>query len=1256
MRRYASGPGLNNEGFSIDRSATLKAWSSSLRLPKATSVKPSSGAGRGEENPWGKNDRPPIPKEETPVDYILEKRLDPSDGNAYTRAEFIEFYGSQDGIWYWEGATPSYGPPDDVDNSVNRRITGASNTFGSLKRWHRRGQVLLSNNCLCLPGEAVVLQGGCNYTAVATTGSLSRPSTRCGGRSRCLRKLRECYIRSDVQLPDLSCRDSWVLLCPEILSHFLETVDRCGVGMRPGTPGILLLESCVSYIMTEGTMHQLRCLRSFILSAQGSKRKVEIFWNNINGGTFSTPRDGECPLAFVHRSISHSLKFITNSRDRFHGHNANITVLTQSASLISMINSACPLSRDLASLNSPVNTRGQLMTSSIQDWIQAPGIGIAVSFEDVSFCKDQVAVWNADQDEISAQNAIKAKGVSSRFSSAMALSNIPLSLSEEDVSKLLKSGKLVSGIVDVKKKQNEAYVKLDKSCQGHSYNRVLVPMQQLIDARATHGDHVAVKVLDETEWGISLSHYFLQYGEERDERAMPQIVGDSKVATGHVVRVLWRGWRPFVCTLSPGKIAPMFDVNHDVGSVPNKNRFQLFVPMDPRIPKIRVKTAQREILLGQRVIVHIDRWQKDSKYPEGHYTEILGCCGNRNTEIKALLVENGLAGHAKAHPSNAIAELPDKSWSVARSIQEDPTVLDRRKDCRETYYRTQDTNLGKSDQVDRTANRWAAGWLAIPPGQPPLAGKRRLYFILQNHVVEYFIKDDPKSLPQGSFVCTPDIEIEKNEAKLLLRVYPRGKYNKVNDDRGKRKAKKTDDVEYEADNSKDFSKWVEAFQAVQQGFRAVSLLKIQLNPGQRIDCEFKPDRYDHGAIVKRFFNDETRLEDLCVEVGMSLVAINHDHDIAQRPFPDIRYKLEKLDASRVRTLEFCSFDDHYDHYVRDIVVNVGPGNLGVKLKPDANGDAAEIKKFEVLEDGTRSDLEGGGVKSGMVLVAIDKTPVYGISYTEVMALLKSHNEDESRRLYWKDKNAHYHHLDEVRRATANKYRKDKGKSQQKSTNDKHLLVTASLRKLEQVMFIAGPQGRGAYIYRLESQALRGAGLEIGMSLVGIDGEDLKGESYRVLMERLHTPNMNPSGPTIMNDNSKSSIKIIHRLRFQRNSQEDLEMARVRINLTYISFKDFAHVFSLLSSRASPDEKLQFLASVMDTDCDGHTDHEDFFLFYKALLGSRTSDHLLDILVDSLTRDPEGKAIKDLNGDDAYMTLMRRNIETLSLRLTVDYFV
>lgn len=61
--------------------------------------------------------------------------------------------------------------------------------------------------------------------------------------------------------------------------------------------------------------------------------------------------------------------------------------------------------------------------------------------------------------------------------------------------------------------------------------------------------------------------------------------------------------------------------------------------MDKRIPKIRIRTRQATSLIGMRVVVSIDTWDRTSRYPVGHFVRSLGEVETKEAETEALLLE-----------------------------------------------------------------------------------------------------------------------------------------------------------------------------------------------------------------------------------------------------------------------------------------------------------------------------------------------------------------------------------------------------------------------------------------------------------------------------------------------------------------------------------------------------------------------------------------------------------------------------------------
>eukprot|EP00698_Gefionella_okellyi_P019562 TRINITY_DN6008_c0_g1_i1.p1 TRINITY_DN6008_c0_g1~~TRINITY_DN6008_c0_g1_i1.p1 ORF type:complete len:935 (-),score=197.27 TRINITY_DN6008_c0_g1_i1:59-2647(-) len=87
----------------------------------------------------------------------------------------------------------------------------------------------------------------------------------------------------------------------------------------------------------------------------------------------------------------------------------------------------------------------------------------------------------------------------------------------------------------------------------------------------------------------------------------------------------------------------------------------LVVPVDRRVPRIRVITRQATTLAGQRIVVQIDKWDKHSKYPSGHYVRTLGPIGDREAESEVLLVEHDVPRHPFAPAVSAC--LPQMPWA-----------------------------------------------------------------------------------------------------------------------------------------------------------------------------------------------------------------------------------------------------------------------------------------------------------------------------------------------------------------------------------------------------------------------------------------------------------------------------------------------------------------------------------------------------------------------------------------------------------------
>lgn len=134
--------------------------------------------------------------------------------------------------------------------------------------------------------------------------------------------------------------------------------------------------------------------------------------------------------------------------------------------------------------------------------------------------------------------------------------------------------------------------------------------------RAVNDDTVAVELLPESEWATPTS-LVLEEGledtgdyvnpQEEDEQVVKNKPDVKRLPTGRVVGIIKRNWRQYCGML---QVSELTDATR-----------HLFIPAEKRIPKIRIETRQAQTLRSQRIVVAIDCWPRDSRYPLGKYSK-----------------------------------------------------------------------------------------------------------------------------------------------------------------------------------------------------------------------------------------------------------------------------------------------------------------------------------------------------------------------------------------------------------------------------------------------------------------------------------------------------------------------------------------------------------------------------------------------------------------------------------------------------------
>lgn len=134
--------------------------------------------------------------------------------------------------------------------------------------------------------------------------------------------------------------------------------------------------------------------------------------------------------------------------------------------------------------------------------------------------------------------------------------------------------------------------------------------------RAVDGDIVAIEMFSEKDW-VSPSDIVLE-DEGANEAEIEEVLEkedelkksvkkktENIKPTGKVVGIIRRKWRQYCGILQQNE---------------SDSVYQLFVPAEKKIPKIRIETRQVEFLRTQKIIVAIDSWPRHSRYPYVSYT------------------------------------------------------------------------------------------------------------------------------------------------------------------------------------------------------------------------------------------------------------------------------------------------------------------------------------------------------------------------------------------------------------------------------------------------------------------------------------------------------------------------------------------------------------------------------------------------------------------------------------------------------------
>ncbi|XP_064126115.1 exosome complex exonuclease RRP44 isoform X2 [Loxodonta africana] len=266
-------------------------------------------------------------------------------------------------------------------------------------------------------------------------------------------------------------------------------------------------------------------------------------------------------------------------------------------------------------------------------------------------CEEYVKSLTANPELIDRLACLSEEGNEIESGKVIFSEHLPLSKLQQGI----KSGTYLQGTF---RASRENYLEATVWVHGDAEEDKEIILQGLGNLnRAIHEDIVAVELLPRSQWVAPSSVVLHDEGQNEDnmereeerESILKTAVNEKMLKpTGRVVGIIRRNWRPYCGMLSKSDI--------------KESRRHLFTPADKRIPRIRIETRQASTLEGRRIIVAIDGWPRNSRYPNGHFVKNLGDAGDKETETEVLLLEHDVPHQPFSQA--VLSFLPKMPWAI----------------------------------------------------------------------------------------------------------------------------------------------------------------------------------------------------------------------------------------------------------------------------------------------------------------------------------------------------------------------------------------------------------------------------------------------------------------------------------------------------------------------------------------------------------------------------------------------------------------
>jgi len=154
------------------------------------------------------------------------------------------------------------------------------------------------------------------------------------------------------------------------------------------------------------------------------------------------------------------------------------------------------------------------------------------------------------------------------------------------------------------------------------------------------------------------------------EERVAALTSSSKQPTGRVVGIVKRNWRAYVCHIDSTSLSSSHSTSLSQQTV-------FATPVSRLLPRIRLRTRQAPTLIGQKILVTIDRWDATSRYPEGHFVRALGKVESKEAEQESLLLEYDVPYRPFGRAVLDCLPPEGDSWVVPPKSPNDPAWRDR---------------------------------------------------------------------------------------------------------------------------------------------------------------------------------------------------------------------------------------------------------------------------------------------------------------------------------------------------------------------------------------------------------------------------------------------------------------------------------------------------------------------------------------------------------------------------------------------------